>query len=68
MPGLYAKYHVTKADGKPIEAPCFVLVPSKDRAAQVALAAYAWATDDHELRRDLMCWLDRLECLHSRGE
>ena len=42
-----------------------MLVPEKDRAAQVGLAAYAWTTDDSELRDDLFAWLAELELLRK---
>jgi len=49
--GLYAKYEVTK-NGKSVED-CFVLEPEEDRAARVALKAYAAATENDELAKDL---------------
>lgn len=63
--GLYQKYVVTK-DGQPVEE-CFVLRPDRDRAARVALEAYAHATDNQNLRDDLLFWLfHRLS--HDRGQ
>ena len=49
--GLYGKYEVTK-DGESVED-CFVLEPEDDRAARVALKAYAAATENGELAKDL---------------
>jgi hypothetical protein len=49
--GLYSKYEVRK-DGVSVED-CFVLEPEDDRAARVALKAYAAATENGELADDL---------------
>lgn len=57
--GLYDKYVVTKADGTPVYDRCFVLKPSKDPVAVKALQAYAFATDDDQLRDDLYAWVGR---------
>ncbi len=43
---LKDKYIVTKADGSPIEGPCFVLL-AKDIFALYALKAYAAVTRQH---------------------
>jgi len=48
--GLYGKYEVTK-DGETVED-CFILEPEGDRAARLALKAYAVATENDELARD----------------
>lgn len=58
--GLYDKYRVTKADGRPIDDEAFVLRPDQDEAAQIALRAYAEATDNDALRADLIEWLEIL--------
>ena len=61
--GLYQKYKVyrtTEGDqvspGKPVDG-CFVLRPRTDDVAAEALAAYALATPDEQLRDDLFGWL-----------
>lgn len=54
--GLYGKYEVIK-DGEPI-TDCFVLEPEDDRAARVALKAYAAATENEELAEDLFNQFD----------
>lgn len=58
--GLYHKYNVMKQDGT-LEPDCFVLKPITDKAARVALVAYALATDDKELSNQLMEWIDKIE-------
>ena len=54
--GLHGKYIVHKADGQPVEYPCFVLrINGTDRAAAIAaLEAYAVATRNWELKTDLL--------------
>jgi hypothetical protein len=60
---LHGKYIITKAkDGRPVPYPCFVLrVDGKDRAAIDALRAYARATQNWELKVDLMQLADRAD-------
>jgi len=54
---LYCKYNVYKIDdGMPVKD-CFVLRPDRDPAARAALAAYAIATTNKALAKDLMDWL-----------
>lgn len=62
MRGLYDKYQVVRsATGAALpRGSCFVLVPDKDPSARVALAAYAEATDNAALARDIRDWLDAL--------
>lgn len=55
--GLYSKYHVTKADGTPLDGDCFVLRPDRDAAAVKALLAYAANTPNEELSSDIRIWL-----------
>lgn len=51
--GLKLKYRVYKAENNvPVEN-CFVLRPMKDRAARIAMEAYAKATDNKELSEDI---------------
>lgn len=64
--GLYHKYHVTKRDGTPVPGFLFVLKPETDPAAIRALAAYAKATEDNALARDLWAFLFQL--LFDKGE
>jgi hypothetical protein len=53
--GLHGKYIIHKADGQPVEHPCFVLrIDGTDRAAIAALEAYAVATRNWELKTDLL--------------
>ncbi len=52
---------------------CFVLVPEKDPAARVALAAYAEAVANPVLAQDLRSWLEGMrreeaEALGSAGD
>lgn len=53
--GLYKKYHVTYSDGTPLPegSVAFVMLVDKDPAARVAVEAYAGATRNEELARDL---------------
>ncbi len=61
--GLYQKYEVYRSKGSDKVSPgkrvdgCFVLRPRTDPIAAEALAAYALATPDDELRDDLFGWL-----------
>lgn len=60
--GLYDKYRVTKADGTPLDGPCFVLRYDRDPAARRALFAYADSLPYSqrefaiELRREGLKW------------
>ena len=62
MPGRFPKYQVVRTSTglRLAEDAYFVLVPEKDRAARIALAAYAEATEDQILAEDLRQWLQRL--------
>ena len=60
MKGLYDKYKVSK-DGKPVEGRCFILKPETDPAALKALGVYALETDNFELARDLLNWINEIE-------
>lgn len=58
--GLKRKYVVLKSDsGEPVEG-CFVLRPDKDKAAIAALLAYANATDNQVLAKDIRGWVSTL--------
>lgn len=59
--GLYAKYHVIKADTREQVENCFVLRPGRDKAAREALRTYAHWTDNEALRADLLAWLEHIE-------
>jgi hypothetical protein len=57
--GLHGKYIIHKADGQPVEYPCFVLrIDNTDPAAIAAIIAYAMATDNSELRMALLYHAD----------
>ncbi len=68
--GLYGKYIVTKADGTPV-SDCFVLRPTKDLAARMALKEYARLTKNVLLAEEIMEWLrqirDWLRYTNRRG-
>ncbi len=53
--GLYDKYNTPGGS--------FLLKPLRDKAARIALRAYAKATDDELLAVDLVKWMDRLDAL-----
>ena len=57
--GLKAKYLVFKADTGEIVENCFVLRPDKDTASIVALRAYASATDNETLAKDIYNWVGK---------
>lgn len=61
--GLYEKYKLQKADGTPVSGDYFVLRPSRDPHAAVALRAYAKSITDEnpELAQDLFRWLLMVE-------
>ena len=50
--GLKLKYRVYKAENNAPVENCFVLRPMKDRAARIAMEAYAKATENKELFED----------------
>lgn len=59
--GLKRKYIVFKSDtGETVEN-CFVLRPDKDSAARVALRAYANATENKTLAKDLINWVGGID-------
>lgn len=59
--GLCCKYNVSKIeDGSPVYN-CFVLRPEKDPAAVIALKAYAGATQNQILSRDIYNWMTKIE-------
>ena len=55
--GLKAKYLVFKADTGEIVVNCFILRPDKDAVAVEALRAYAKATDNETLAKDIYNWV-----------
>lgn len=63
--GLYSKYEVKKrSDGTPVNN-CFVLRPDRDDAAIAAMLAYADATSDSQLAKELREWAEfeqRVRC------
>jgi hypothetical protein len=57
--GLYNKYTViNKETGEETTDRLFILKPDKDPAARAALKAYAAATDNEKLAKDLIHWAD----------
>lgn len=56
--GLHEKYVVYK-DGE-LQSGCFVLKPSTDPAARVALLTYAHETDNDQLAEEIKEWVDIL--------
>jgi len=58
--GLYNKYEIQK-NGIPVVGRYFVLKPDTDLAAAVALLAYAFATPNKVLAKDLLEWLQEIE-------
>lgn len=59
--GLHVKYDVYKVDdGTPVSN-CFVLRPSKDKAAIEALKRYAEVTDNKRLGKDILAWVEFLK-------
>lgn len=61
MKGLYSKYTVIENETGEEVGGCFVLRPKKDKAARVALKAYAQATDNIQLSEDIIAWLALIE-------
>lgn len=55
--GLKRKYVVLKSDTGEIVENCFVLRPDKDKAAIAALLAYADATNNQVLAKDIRAWI-----------
>ena len=76
MKGFYPKYIVIKVDGNDNEwrldaeplTDVFVLRPEKDRAALVALQAYADATTNEVLADDLYVWISHIEDGAGNGD
>lgn len=64
--GLKRKYVVLKSDTGEIVENCFVLRPDKDKAAIAALLAYADATDNQVLAKDIRAWISTI--LAEEGE
>lgn len=60
--GLKLKYRVYKAENNAPVENCFVLRPMKDRAARIAMEAYAKATENKELSEDIIDVLKILAC------
>lgn len=52
--GLYDKYRVYRTEDNMPVNDCFVLRPTKDPAARIAMEAYAKATDNKELSEDIL--------------
>lgn len=60
--GLKLKCRVYKAENNAPVENCFVLRPMKDRAARIAIEAYAKATENKELSEDIFDVLKILAC------
>lgn len=60
--GLKLKYRVYKAENNAPVENCFVLRPMKDRAARIAMEAYAKATENNELSEGIFDVLKILAC------
>lgn len=60
--GLKLKCRVYKAENNAPVENCFVLRPMKDRAARIAMEAYAKATENKELSKDIFDVLKILAC------
>lgn len=60
--GLKLKCRVYKAENNAPVENCFVLRPMKDRAARIAMEAYAKATENKELSEDIFDVLKILAC------
>lgn len=58
--GLYVKYDVKKAGTDEVVSDCFVLRPDRDPAAIDALIAYAEATENDALAKDISEWVARV--------
>lgn len=60
---FFQKFHVTRANGDPVEYPWFVLCYARDPHARAALAAYADSCEAElpGLARDLRAELDNTE-------
>lgn len=60
--GLKQKCRVYKAENNAPVENCFVLRPMRDRAARIAMEAYAKATENKELSEDIFDVLKILAC------
>lgn len=58
--GLKRKYVVLKSDTGEIVENCFVLRPDKDKDAIAALLAYAGATANQVLAKDIRAWISTI--------
>ena len=56
--GLIHKYNVFKAENGEQVTDCFVLRPEKDDGARIAMLAFARATWNEELARDIRAWME----------
>lgn len=59
--GLKIKYNVYKIEDSTPVYDCFVLRPTKDKAALYALTAYANWTKNKELAADIEKWVQSIE-------
>ena len=58
--GIYDKYEVRRKETGEVLDNCFVLRPTTDTAARIGLAAYAEATHNPQLAREIRVWLKKL--------
>ncbi|MBM7634050.1 hypothetical protein [Geomicrobium sediminis] len=60
--GLYGKYHIIRADGKPLKQDFkFVLSPENDPAGLEALKTYQRETTNMQLSKDLKLMIQVIE-------
>lgn len=67
MEGLYSKYTVINNQTGLEVSDCFVLKPTKDEAARLALLYYAEICGNEDLRNDIKAWLDKRHNIYLEG-
>lgn len=68
MDGLKTEYDVHKIDTGEKIYDCFVLRPDRDKAARAALLAYAYATPNAKLERDIREWLRNIDAANGLSD
>ena len=66
--GLYDKYEVRRKETGEICEGCFILRPTTDEAARIAVATYAYATHNPQLRIDILRWLAKTRLNQASDE